>query len=554
MIGLIQGLRERGALRGLSLLLPALLLAGCADEREEAAGVSYSSPRVLARGGPFRGVNGIMFGPDGLLYAASVATPAIGVVNPDTGEVVRTFGAAERAEGPDDLAFGPDGSLYWNNILQGDVVRRAPDGTTAVIASPGPGVNPITFSDDGRLFVAQCFLDVRLFEIDPAGRSEPRLITGELGPGCGLNGMDFGPDGKLYGPRWFNGEVVKVDVDTGSFETVASGFGVPSALKFDSRGRLHVLDALRGEVVRVDLATGDKEIVGRVTPSNADNLAFDSEDRLFVSGFGDGSIVEVRGDDTRVVVPPGEANSAGGLAVVDGPNGPVLYVADFFSLRGLDPRTGRAEYVARDIIGFSDVGSATSIAARGNGELILTTWLDSAVRLWDPAANKRVAEVAGLARPVHAVALGDELLISEADAHRVIRVDPNAPDVRTAVAADMSEPAGLAVADGDVFVADRVAGTILQIADGGAVLAAPRQVAEGLEGPEGIAAAAGSLYVIEAGAGRLTRIDLSSGTRAALLTNIETHETLFDGIALDADSRIYLTAKRAAEVWVLDPE
>ena len=61
-------------------------------------------------------------------------------------------------------------------------------------------MNPITFSDDGRLFVSQCALGDHLFELDPDGSEGPRLITDQLGPGCGLNGMDWGPDDRLYGP------------------------------------------------------------------------------------------------------------------------------------------------------------------------------------------------------------------------------------------------------------------------------------------------------------------------------------------------------------------
>ena len=33
--------------------------------------------------------------------------------------------------------------------------------------------------------------------------------------------MDWGPDGRLYGPRWFNNEVVSVDVDSGDLRVEA---------------------------------------------------------------------------------------------------------------------------------------------------------------------------------------------------------------------------------------------------------------------------------------------------------------------------------------------
>ena len=74
-------------------------------------------------------------------------------MNPETGEIEERLGPAEGIRGPDDLAFGPDGSLYWTDILIGDVGRRYPDGTTRVVASIGPGPNPITFSDEPMIEV-----------------------------------------------------------------------------------------------------------------------------------------------------------------------------------------------------------------------------------------------------------------------------------------------------------------------------------------------------------------------------------------------------------------
>ena len=99
-----------------------------------------------------------------------------------------------------------------------------------------PERTPLTFSDDGRLFAAQCFFGDGIYEVDPAGKLEPRLIRGDMGPQCGLNGMDWGPDDRLYGPRWFHNEVISLDVDTGDANLEASGLNVPAAVKFNSRG------------------------------------------------------------------------------------------------------------------------------------------------------------------------------------------------------------------------------------------------------------------------------------------------------------------------------
>jgi len=135
----------------------------------------------------------------------------------------------------------------------------------------GPGVNPIIFSNDDRLFVSQCFFDTGLFEVDPTGATPARSIRDDLGPGCGLNGMDWGPDGRLYGPRWYNAEVISIDVETGEFRTEASGFTVPAAVKFDSLGRLHILDTGSGDVIRRE--EDGKQTVIATLSSGLDNFA-----------------------------------------------------------------------------------------------------------------------------------------------------------------------------------------------------------------------------------------------------------------------------------------
>ena len=282
--------------------LGAALAAGCGGSGPAAPDPAGATVTVLAQGGPLHGSNGIYFGPDGNLYIASVVSSQILAIDPESGAEVASWGPDDGVNGPDDLIFGPDGSMYWTDIGGGEVGKRTPDGVTSIVGAPGPGANPITFSDDGRLFVSQCFLGTHLFEIDPDGVDEPRLINDELGPGCGLNGMDWGPDDKLYGPRWFNAEVARVDVDSGEVEIVATDFGIPAAVKFDSQGRLHVLDTQRGEVVRIDLDSGDREVVGR-PGVGLDNLALDGDDRVFVSSFMNGSIVEVTGPETTSIRP-----------------------------------------------------------------------------------------------------------------------------------------------------------------------------------------------------------------------------------------------------------
>ncbi|MCY3965010.1 MAG: hypothetical protein OXG83_08225 [Acidobacteria bacterium] len=530
------------------------LLAGCTSPDGDVVEADAEGVRTIGESASFRGINGIMFGPDGALYLTSVVTPAVARIDPESGEILDNWGLDDGAQSPDDLAFGPDGSVYWTDISNGDVTMRTPTGETRVVASPGVGVNPITFSDDGRLFVSQCFMDTNLFELDPAGEQEPRLIRDDLGPGCGLNGMDWGSaDGKLYGPRWFRGEVVRVDVDSGEMETVASGFEVPAAVKFNSEGVLHVLDSLRGEVVRVD-GDGGKEVVAQVQPG-LDNFAFDADDRLFISSFADGFIVEALSPEENRMVLAGGLNMPGGVALIGSGDATRLVVADFFALRQLDPATGDELGVVRDVIGFSDIGTSMSVHTADGGNLILSSWFDNAVRLWDPAADALVQIFGELAAPIDAIQHEGEVVASQWGAGNVIAFSPGNPEEKRVLAEGLSGPAGLTAAAGALYVADNLAGTVLRIGEDGA-----EAVAEGLDQPEGLAAANGSIYVVEAGAGRVVAIDAASGETQSVAEGLELHvppsgafpnTMLFNGIATDGETA-WVAGDAANTVYVID--
>lgn len=512
-------------------------------------------PVVVVQGAPLHLPNGIHFGPDGDLYVASVIGREIVVLDSETGKIRDRLGPESGVEGPDDLAFGPDGNLYWTSILTGEVGRRTPDGTVTR-QHVAPGVNPITVSDDGRVFVALCFLGDAIYELDPELVEPPRLIVEGVGDGCGSNGMDWGPDGFLYGPRWFHGTVVRTDVDTGAATVVATGFGTPAAVKFDSRGRLHVADAGSGEIVRVNVETGEKEIAATLAPG-LDNLAFDASDRLYVSSFARNSVVEVRGDETPRSVIAGGPGAPGGVAVLDGS----LYVADILSVQVFDEETGESVDVIPGVIGFSDVSTPFTMSVAGN-RIVMTSWFGNTVQVWDPGAGHVVEEHQELNVPIDAVVFEDDLVVSELGAGRVVRIPADEPTARLPIVEGMGVPAGLAAVGGDLWVADRAAGTVLHVAAAGEALPRPVAIATGLEAPEGLAVATdGRLVVVEAGAGRVSVIEPETGTVSTVVEGLElgapgiegTPPTwIFNDVAVSRSGVIYVTGDLANVVYRLD--
>jgi sugar lactone lactonase YvrE len=526
--------------------------------------------KVLARGAAIHGANGIMFDANDQLHIASVAGREIVVMEPNTGKIVARLGTEVGVEGPDDLAFGPDGSLYFTSILTGLVGRLAPDGvfTGQFVA---PGVNPITFSDDGRLFVALDFLGDGLYELDPELVNPPRPIVvataGNPMPLGFLNGMDWGPDGRLYGPIWTQGRIISIDVDSCNntndpwadcdIEEVAGGLGIPAAVKFDSTGQLHTIDQISGQVLHVDAVTGDTQVIAQLTPG-LDNLAFDSNDQLFVSHAQDGTIFRILPSGVSRTLNKSGMILPGGVAVLPGLEGrESVYVADLFTLREFDGRTGRPMGLDRNILGATELIPPFTVAADGDN-LVLTSWFDSAVQIWDPDAGAAVMTYHNVPVPLNAIGFDGDVVIAQLLTGSVVRASDN-----FTLADGLFVPAGLAATEEDLWVGDWATGIVWQIVSEGLPLTEPIPVATGLSFPEGLAVDMdGDLVVVESGTGRLSHIDLTTGAVSTLADGLDLGSPgipgapptwVFNGVAVGESGAIYVSGEISNVIYRFHP-
>ncbi|MGH8188393.1 MAG: SMP-30/gluconolactonase/LRE family protein, partial [Steroidobacteraceae bacterium] len=397
----------------------------------------------------FHGVHGLAFDRNDVLYAGSVVGHSIYRVDTASGKVESVVGAPEGMA--DDLVFLADGTLVWTSISQGVVRARRGDGPIRTLAKL-VSVNSVNVRrTDGRLFVGQVFGGDGVWELDPSGAKPPRSIVNTPG---GFNGFDIGPDGMLYGPLWFKRQIVRIDPDSGEIKVVADGFETPAAADFDSKWNLYVLDTARGEVIRVDIKTGTKTRVAKLDTA-LDNLAIDSKDRLFVSNMADNGIQEVdlRTGAARQVV---KGELAIPLAVAAAANGgkDTLYVADVFAFRSVDGQTGAVTDIARAHAAQTPIGYPIAVAA--NDRHVILTNNEGLVQRYDRRTLKLLNAWPDLPHAQSAIELSDgTLVLAETTTGKLMKVATSGSGGAqpTQILTGLRAPLGLAIASaGEVYV------------------------------------------------------------------------------------------------------
>ncbi len=496
------------------------------------------------------GANGLRTSPDGRIYVAQVSGSQISAIDVDSGMVEAISPMGRAIVAPDDIAFDAHGNLYATEITEGRVSMLAPNGATSVVYGDMPCANPITIHR-GRLFAGECRPGGRIMELDLNGGA-PRILLEDVPM---PNAMEVGPDGMLYIPIMGTNEIWRVGLDGGAAETVATGLGVPDAVKFDSKGRIVSTQVHSGQVLRIDPRTGDQTVLADIAPG-LDNLAFVGE-RLFVSSIS-GQVNEVlEGGALRSVVPDG-FNWPLGLAM--GSDG-VLFIADGPYCYTLRP--GEARAFAAMLFTPGCPGYTRGVATSGPGEFVVTT-ANGQVARWRPAEQWSEVICEGFDRLYGvAVAAGGGVVFAEAGTGRVLSAA--AGDVEV-LATGLREPMGVAIdTDGALYVSECLGGRVVKLARGRA-----ETVIDGLERPQGVVTRDGKLYIVDALAKTLIEHDLLSGARRTIASNLPvgappgvTPKVLraipplsgpmgpFAGIAAGADGALYISADAEGSIVVV---
>ena len=545
------------------VFLAVLFLAfSCSDDddgpKEDIKDDLEANLTTLVNGAALNAANGITIGPDGNLYVASVTGQEIVVMDKSNGNIIERI--TDGVQSPDDLVFGPDGSLYWTDILTGEVGRRTPDGVVKKQAFL-PGVNPITFNDEGRLFIALDFQGDGLYEFDPELDEDPRTII-ECPTGFCLgffNAYDFGPDGLLYGPLFALGQVIKMNVDTGVYETVADGFVNPASAKFGPDGLLYVLDQT-GELFKIDITTGEKTLFTTLEPG-LDNMVFDEDGSLYMTNNDEGWVAEILSSGEARIISPGGMIVPQGLAVMTGPNNEdMVFQADLFSVRQFNGLSGEQEDQFKGYLipppNVLSLALSQNMSASGS-DLIISSFFSSTVQVWNPEEGVIEDYADQVVAPIDAVRLNSgDIIVSDIGLGGVINLSDNS------LIQALDAASGLATDGVSVWAADWATGIIYKIDfDGGAPTSTI--AATNLSFPEGMAVDnEGRLLVFEtkgpvpSGFSRLSCFDFSTGTavRTTIVDGLEPKVGglpgfppmwLLDGVDVGVNGDIYLTGGAA---------
>ncbi len=504
-------------------LVLLLAVAAPANAKERPEPLDARQGIEVGRAAATNSLNGIYVSPyDGNVYVASVAGDEITVHDPRSGRLLDRIGPERGVHGPDDVFITDDGTIYWTEILTGYVGMLKPDGTFRR-QLVGPGVNPITMSDDGRLFVNRLFLGQGLWELDPDLVDAPVEINGALT----VNSFDFGPDGYLYAPSFFTGEVLKIDVDSAipvSFDVVANVGGPSSAVKLNSRGEAYAANIGEGLVLKLDLSGADAHEVVLDVEGTIDNIAFSTDDVLFVAVGADNEIVRIDPNGHTRTITRGGLGLPGDVAV--SPDGTV-WVTELFALRGFtrgkQPTTSFYDRILPPGTGFA---SATSVEVDGD-DLIITSGFANAVQVLDPATGLVSLDIRTLAGVTNAIRYDGDIVATQLFAGNVVNAEDPAEvllDGTMTGGFGPFVPLGLASNGDTLYVGDWATGIVWAVDDGSA---AP--LATGLQGLEGMVVDGDRLLVIETGLQRVTAIDLTTGAASPVIVGLDYSDRIPEG-------------------------
>ena len=420
----------------------------------------YKAVRLIADT-PFPGVNGATIGADGNLYVTHTGNGTITRIDLKTMKASPFVKPYQAAYIIDDIAADDKGNIYATGTtpLVGEVYRIDKNGVRTIIADGMAAPNGIEYNKrTGRLFVTECFQGNRVYEVDPTGKKEARLlIDKDVIPVP--EGFDYDPDtNDLIIPDLGKGKILRVNPDTGTISTVAENIAACIALAIGPDKKIYV-PALSGVVYRVSLDGSKVEKLAQLPPG-LDNVALTKDGRLFITSYWNATIYEVATDGSgksKQLFPAGP-NQPLGLVVKKG----TVFVTDAIMIR--TAANGKYNYTKLNAWASHGMPLPLSLTNGPGDQLFWTDCINNAVAIGNPATGEFKAIAGGLNQPVAALMSGNgaKLFVAEYAAGQVTTVSLT-DGAKTVLTKDLEGPLALALIDGALYVAETKLGRISKV-------------------------------------------------------------------------------------------
>ena len=309
-----------------------------------------------------------------------------------------------------------------------------------------------------------------------------------------------------------------------SFEVVANVGGVSSAVKFNSLGEAYAVNIGEGIVLKLDLSGADVHEVVLDVEGTIDNIAFSTDDVLFVAVGVDNEIVRIDPNGHTRTITRGGLGLPGDVAV--SPDGTV-WVTELFAMRGYtlgkQPTTSFYDRFLPPGTGFA---GATTVVADGDN-LIISSGFSNALQVLDPVTGAVSLDIRTLAGVTNAIRHDGDIVATQIGLGNVVNAeDPTDVLLDNTMTGGVGPfvPLGLA-SDGDtLYVGDWATGIVWAVNDGSA---AP--LAGGLLGLEGMVVDGDRLLVVETGLGQVTAIDLATGDTSPVIVGLDYSDRVPEG-------------------------
>lgn len=387
----------------------------------------------------------------------------------------------------------------------------------------------------------------------------------------GANGMQFGPDGRLYVVQAFGSQVSAIDINTGICQTISPVGGAivaPDDIAFDSRGVMYVTEVMNGRV-SARTAEGEVRVIADNVPAANGLTAY--QDRLFMDECRPGGrLFEVYPDGRTPRLIAADLPLPNALSV--GPDGqlyfPEIAAGEIWRipLAGGTPERFLAGLEVPTAVKFDRKGLLTTTQARSgeitkvdiqsrtkttvgkvrpgidnfavdaDNRLFISHFIDGGVAEILSDGRERVLVPPGFLGPL-GLAVGSDGMLYAADGLSLAAITPEGKRSRPGMFLQEGFPGfvrGLAAAPGGGLYMTISAGSVVSYHPG---TRASQTLASGLNELLGVAGAPdGTVVVAEAGEGRVLKI-----TPTGEVTVLARGLTRPSGVAVASNGSCYVS-------------